>query len=930
MAMTFPEHPTEFCITDVGSTTTKALLFQRDNTGWRFFRREVPTTVEKPSQDVTVGVIRALRELERETGATLITDGEPVVPYLSTSSAGGGLAMVVTGLVRDVTSRSAQTVALGAGAILLDVIAMDDGRTPYEKIHALKTVRPDMILLAGGFDGDAIAGPVFLAELIRESGLRPKLSRSAALPVVYAGNVHAQDFARQTLGDGFLFHAVPNIRPAGDRENLEPAREAIHDLFMDHVMSHAPGYERLITWVSAPIAPTPAAFGKILGLASRELGLRILAVDIGGATTDVFTAEAGVVSRTVSANLGMSYSILNVAQRAGIGAVLEILGLEQSEEYRWDQIGNKHVRPTSLPSTAEQMNLEWATAAVAIREAVKDHRRVLDGVSLSRERETLSIRRELLTGPTRRTARSEEPPLTEGYDLIIGSGGILSHSPRDAAAMMLVNGLRPSAPISLAVDRAFMFPHLGVLSEVNPELAVQLFQELGLVRLGSYMPIPGTKGCRVRGDTDTGRSFDEPVTAGTVCALSLGAEERARVSAICDERVVWKSTRELQGGECGLITDTRALASGGGEPQSSHHGSGTMLLRSSVIKPPAQDVGSLQQTRVYRGKIRLRRELAIPGTVYVNKGSIVEPETVIARSKRQFLRPFYLDIASSLKIGPDQLLQHLLKNIGDEIEDGDVLARRKVNPLTTKKFMSPVSGTLERILPTGTLVVREKPEDAMQYGTATVARDLGIRPEQIKPYVRVEEGQLVEKGQAVAVMMRPGDMRYSRSPMRGKVVEINHKYGIIHIVPLLEELEIQAWLPGRVAETTTRGCLVEGEGIRIEGIWGTGGEVSGTVSFDSVGPGRILFREAATSEDLRRLVFAGGTGLVTGSLHLKDILDSCPAITVVLTEEFGEKPMAPDLWKTFEEHDGKLVLLDGTTELRVGVRRPAIILPRPV
>jgi uncharacterized protein (TIGR01319 family) len=337
MAMTFPELPTEFCITDVGSTTTKALFFRKHDTRWQFFRKEAATTVEKPFEDVTVGVLRALRELEPDTGATLIADGQPEIPYLSTSSAGGGLAMVVTGLVRDVTSRSAETVALGAGAILLDVIAMDDGRTPYEKIHALKTLRPDMILLAGGFDGDAISGPVFLAELIRESGLKPKLSRSAALPVVYAGNTHAQDFARQTLGDNFLFHPVPNIRPAGDHENLEPAREAIHDLFMEHVMSHAPGYERLIAWVNAPILPTPAAFGRILGLASRQLGVRILAIDIGGATTDVFTANAGTVSRTVSANLGMSYSILNVARRAGIGAVQEIETNEPPHKSRSDE-----------------------------------------------------------------------------------------------------------------------------------------------------------------------------------------------------------------------------------------------------------------------------------------------------------------------------------------------------------------------------------------------------------------------------------------------------------------------------------------------------------------------------------------------------------------------------------------------------------------
>ena len=186
MPQSFPSHPTEFCITDVGSTTTKAILFRKD-AAWSFLRREAPTTVEKPDEDVGVGVRNAFRALEAQSGMTLLKDGVPAVPYLSTSSAGGGLAMVVTGLVREVTSRSAERVALGAGSILLDVVAMNDGRTPYEKIEALKSLRPDMILLAGGFDGEAISGPVYLAELILEAGLRPKLSESADLPVVYAG-----------------------------------------------------------------------------------------------------------------------------------------------------------------------------------------------------------------------------------------------------------------------------------------------------------------------------------------------------------------------------------------------------------------------------------------------------------------------------------------------------------------------------------------------------------------------------------------------------------------------------------------------------------------------------------------------------------------------------------------------------------------------
>ncbi|HYW68512.1 MAG TPA: glutamate mutase L, partial [bacterium] len=457
---------TRICITDVGSTTTKAILFRRSADGWEYFRREAPTTVERPHEDVSVGVLQALRALEQESGETLLRDGIPCVPYLSTSSAGGGLAMVVTGLVRNLTADTADRVALGAGAIVLDVICMNDGRTAYRQIEDLKRLRPDMVLLAGGYDGEAISAPAFLAELLVESDLHPKLNADAQLPVVYAGNSKAAPYVRQALGDDFLFRAVPNVRPAEKVENTRPARHAIHEIFMDHVMSMAPGYEKLKPWVAAPIRPTPAAFADLLALVSRDMDAAILAIDIGGATTDIFSAFHGEVMRTVSANIGMSYSIINVAKLAGTRPISDLLDIDIDEVELWNRIGEKYVHPTGLPATVESAKVEWAIATAAIREAVREHLEVMRGIPAH----------ELTGRPDVNDMLREEPqnPEPDGrlripsYDLVIGSGGILSHSPREAAAMMLKDALHLGDSVELAVDSAFMFPHLGVLSEVDP------------------------------------------------------------------------------------------------------------------------------------------------------------------------------------------------------------------------------------------------------------------------------------------------------------------------------------------------------------------------------------------------------------------------------------------------------------------------------
>ena len=306
----------------------------------------------------------------------------------------------------------------------------------------------------------------------------------------------------------------------------------------------------------------------------------------------------------------------------------------------------------------------------------------------------------------------------------------------------------------------------------------------------------------------------------------------------------------------------------------------------------------------------MRRNLAIPGKVFVTIGERVASDTLIARSSRQFLRPFFLDVRGALKVDPEEVPGCMLKGIGDDVSNGEIIAKRK--------------GT---ILPSGTVVMREKPEIATELTAVTVAKDLRMRPDQIKPYIRVEVGSNVERGQAIASVMRPEDMRRSLSPVRGKVKEIDYAYGIALIEPLLEELEVRAWMPGTVEEIGDRGAVVANQGTQIEGIWGCGGEVSGVLSFTETGPGKLLVKDFATREDLSQAKANEVTGIIVGGLHLADFLATQPTFTIVVTGNFGETVLAPEIRSSLQQHEGKLALMDGTTEVRVGVKRPRIILP---
>ena len=144
--MSGPTELRSILATDCGSTTTKAILILKQEDGYRLVvRGEAPTTVEAPFEDVTRGVLNAVGEVEELSGRKILDgerimspekDGEGVDIYISTSSAGGGLQMMVAGVVKQMTGESAERAALGAGAIVMDVLATNDGRRPHERSSA--------------------------------------------------------------------------------------------------------------------------------------------------------------------------------------------------------------------------------------------------------------------------------------------------------------------------------------------------------------------------------------------------------------------------------------------------------------------------------------------------------------------------------------------------------------------------------------------------------------------------------------------------------------------------------------------------------------------------------------------------------------------------------------------------------------------------
>ncbi|MEQ1821173.1 MAG: glutamate mutase L [Fimbriimonadaceae bacterium] len=583
--------------TDCGSTTTKAILIERNPNGqYRLVARgEAPTTVERPFEDVTIGVLNAITELEevcedlpqsvqnegfKSGRRKLIKDGQVwrltkegktidqrVDPneaselYVSTSSAGGGLQMMVAGVVKAMSAESAERAALGAGAILMDTLAVDDGRKDYQKVERLRQLRPDIILMSGGTDGGTKSHLIEMAEVVRRADPKPRFG-DMQLPIIYAGNVEARTEVKEVLGADIAFKPVDNLRPTLDRENLDPARDEIHEMFLEHVMQQAPGYSKLLEWTSQEVMATPNAVGKLLKEYAENEGINLLGVDIGGATTDVFSvfmndANERIYNRTVSANLGMSYSICNVLKEATIENITRWLPFEIDASEVRNRLRNKMIRPTTIPHTYEDLLIEQSVAREALRLAFEHHK------SLARNLTGMQQQRDVGQMFDQKGGGGTLIKMML-LDIIIGSGGVLSHAPERAqSALMMMDAYQPEGVTMLTVDSIFMTPHLGVLSQHFYEAARDVFEYDCIVKIGDCISPVGNGKPGETAVTISGGGVNEAVPYGSIKVIPCNRNQFLELTIEPGKNFDMGAgkgksiSKRVEGGTVGIIVDAR-------------------------------------------------------------------------------------------------------------------------------------------------------------------------------------------------------------------------------------------------------------------------------------------------------------------------------------------------------------------------------------
>lgn len=448
---------------DFGSTYTKVTAADLEE------QRLIATAASYTTvqTDINDGLENALKLLEEKTGKI-----EYEARY-ACSSAAGGLRMVACGLVPELTAEAAKQASLGAGAKIMKVYSYQLTEDDAEEIAELN---PDIFLLTGGTDGGNKDVVIENAKVIASIPLD--------FPVVIAGNRSASRTCERIIREsGKQAIVCENVMPKFNQLNIEPAQNKIREVFLERIIK-ARGLSKISNLISGIMMPTPAAVLEAMSLLSKgtenQPGIGdLVAVDVGGATTDVYSMSYGepdkvntvikglpepFAKRTVEGDIGMRYSAAGVVEAAGIANICRLSGL--SEERAWELIEQITSHTDMLPDTEDVAKLDFALASMAVRVGMTRHAGYVEKVFT----------------PVGETFLQTGKDLSRVEKVII-TGGSLIHADnvKEIACQVLYDLKEPMSlkpqHAEILVDKEYILSAMGLLSKYDAETALKIMKK---------------------------------------------------------------------------------------------------------------------------------------------------------------------------------------------------------------------------------------------------------------------------------------------------------------------------------------------------------------------------------------------------------------------------------------------------------------------
>ncbi|MAS34782.1 MAG: hypothetical protein CL610_12295 [Anaerolineaceae bacterium] len=538
---------------DFGSIHTRLILLDVVDGGYRLIAQaQARTTAGFPYHDVGVGLRHSLQEISDVTGRKLLDDQGKILvsaempgsvqELAATASAGRPLRTILVGLVPEISIASGLRAAAGTYVQIVETFSLSDTRTEEEKLNAIVSSSPDLVLITGGTEHGAREPLLELAQVIH---LALRLLERPRRPVIlYAGNSAIAPQIREMFGDLTKVFVAPNVRPSLEDENLDGAQLQLGLAFDAFKDNRGGGYEAVGKLTRVGILPTAQGYNLMVEYLGKALGQNALAVDVGSAVSSLSTYIGGDVFTTIRTDIGQGHSAYDLLLTVGQEAIRRWLPFYITDEELVSYAHNKSLRPSTIPETLRDLYLEHAFLRAGIQELVAATRPAWEKVIQLPPGDSLPA-----------------------FDPLIGAGATLTQTGSSGmTAMLMLDALQPHGMITLQTDPYGLLPALGALAHSRPDAAVQTIEESGLERLGvafclSGQPRAERPALDVKIITDD-EQVEQRIDGGHlwVYPLSIGNEAEvevrvlARGSSIGDRRRI--KTR-VEGGAAGLIFDAR-------------------------------------------------------------------------------------------------------------------------------------------------------------------------------------------------------------------------------------------------------------------------------------------------------------------------------------------------------------------------------------
>lgn len=540
-------------VAECGRTLTRATLVEFVEGACRFVAQGTsPSTIERPYDDLNVGLRGALAALEQATTRRFADRSQVIKPqeetgdgtdgFLATVAAGSPLRVAILATGGSATLNALLAIARRVPATILPTLNVEStgplDETASKTLTALTGLRPDLLLIVA--EAREGAGLVQLLGLAAEIVGPPPVAPDPTPAVLVIASEAGRDQATITFGNGYEFGFLPTDQHDASSIALIVETEIL-DLANRRASTLVPGFDNLEALSDAPPLARSRAIDLVNRFMATQFGCEVMTADLDEGFTCCWAK--GNEGRALSEPaLDLALGSANLLTALTLPDVARWLPFSLGEDELRGWILNRAVRPFTIPLSERDRQIEGAL-----------------------------VRELLRTGATELAGGGAGPLAPE---LLVGGSFFARWPDPTDTFMALIEGLDPQPPrgiTQVALDRDALLPLIGTLGTLEPERAAELFEHDSLFDLGACVRLE----CSIGDQVDVaityqdGRSHSTTVRGGSLLRLPLAGGERAASLRLSPNKrarvangefgaeIVLTGDDAPHGGPVGLILDAR-------------------------------------------------------------------------------------------------------------------------------------------------------------------------------------------------------------------------------------------------------------------------------------------------------------------------------------------------------------------------------------